>query len=178
MRDAVDEVRREVTKGNRPPRRTIFHELMDVRLSPESGGKQQESLSDVIIFADAVNITGAAAETTGSTVERAVFEVMYNPDIYQTLTKELRTAFPNPEDMTFTGLEKVPYLAGVVKEALRSVCQLPLNQVCNTQPLTKSSRLNSGVPGRAPRVVPVGGAIFNGSTLPEGTVVSMSASMM
>ena len=131
VRDAVDEVRREVTKGNRPPRRTIFHELMDVRLSSESGGKQQESLSDVIIFADAVNITGAAAETTGSTVERAIFEVMYNPDIYQTLTKELRTAFPNPEDMTFTGLEKIPYLAGVIKEALRSVCPLPLNQVCN-----------------------------------------------
>lgn len=178
MRRAVDEVRREVTKGKRPPRRTIFHELMDVRFSSESGDKQQESLSDVIIFADAVNITGAAAESTGSIVERAVFEVMYNPDIYQTLSKELRTAFPNPEDMTFTSLEKIPCLPGVVKEALRLVCPLPLNQVCNAQLLTKSSRLNSGVPGHAPRVMPVGGATFNGRTLPEGTVVSMSASMM
>jgi cytochrome P450 len=36
-------------------------------------------------------------------------------------------------------------------------------------------RLSFGVPGRLPRVVPKGGATFNGYTLSEGTVVSMSS---
>jgi len=38
-----------------------------------------------------------------------------------------------------------------------------------------SRRLNPGVPGRLPRVVPAGGATFNGLYLPPGAVVSMSA---
>jgi cytochrome P450 len=36
-------------------------------------------------------------------------------------------------------------------------------------------RLSFGVPGRLPRVVPIGGATFNGYDMPEGTVVSMSS---
>lgn len=41
--------------------------------------------------------------------------------------------------------------------------------------LTRPARLNPGVPGHLPRVVPPGGAVFNGITVPAGSVVSMSA---
>ena len=39
----------------------------------------------------------------------------------------------------------------------------------------RPSRLNPGVPGHLPRLVPPGGAIFNGVIIPPGSVVSMSA---
>lgn len=40
------------------------------------------------------------------------------------------------------------------------------------------SRLNPGLPGHLPRVVPPSGAIFDDIALPPGTVVSMSAWLM
>ena len=98
-------------------RRTIFHDLIDPLVEAE--GKQREPLSDLTVFADAVNLTGAGAETTGATAERAIFEVISNPVIYKTLTWELREAFPDPGAMSLTSLETLPYLSGVVKEALR-----------------------------------------------------------
>ena len=39
-------------------------------------------------------------------------------------------------------------------------------------------RLNPGIPGHLPRVVPPAGAVFDGLPLPPGTVVSMSAWLM
>jgi cytochrome P450 len=87
--------------------------------SHSHGGKPREPLSDEAVFADAVNLTGAAAETTGATAERGIFEVIDNKEIYGTLTRELREAFSDEKDMTWSKLEKLPYLTGVVKEALR-----------------------------------------------------------
>ncbi|KAK0619599.1 cytochrome P450, partial [Immersiella caudata] len=147
VRLAVDQVGAELARGSHPPRRTIIHHLME----PQEKGLR---LDDAAVFADAVNVTGAGTETTGATQERAMYEVLRHPDVHASLVKELREAFPNPADMRWTLLEQLPVLNGVIKEALR---------------------LNPGVPGRLPRVVPPGGATFNGVYLPGGTIVSMSA---
>ncbi|KAK3314872.1 cytochrome P450 [Apodospora peruviana] len=155
VRAAVTKVRKEIDMGVKPSRRTIFHDLMEPPPLNETDGKKfRQVLSDETVFADAVNVTGAGAETTGSTAARAIFEVLCNPAIYGRLTKELRDAFPNPDTMTLPALEQLPLLNGVIKEALR---------------------LNPGLPGAIPRVVPPSGATFNGIPLPPGTVVSMSA---
>jgi cytochrome P450 len=119
IRNFVKEVRQEIDRGVKPERRTIFHDLLDPPV--ESVGKQREPLSDESVFADAVVLTGAGVETTGSTAERAIFEVISNPVIYKTLMTELREAFPTPDTMTLTGLELLPYLTAVIKEALRLV---------------------------------------------------------
>ena len=71
------------------------------------------------VFADAVNFTGAGAETTGATAERVMFEVISNSIIYQTLTRELRDAFPDIDAMKLTSLQALPCLSGIIKEALR-----------------------------------------------------------
>ena len=84
-----------------------------------NGKKQKEPLSDLMIFADAVNVTGAGAETTGSTAARAIFEVISSPVIYERLSKELRDAFPDSDSMNIPALEKLPLLNGVIKETLR-----------------------------------------------------------
>ncbi|KAM7210371.1 putative cytochrome P450 E-class, group I [Rhypophila decipiens] len=161
VNSAVIEVRNQIAQGIKPARRTIFHDLMeppvsveDEKMMPE-GMKHRQSLSDETVLGDAVNVTGAGAETTGSTTARAIFEVLSNPVIYQRLSQELRDEFPHGIDsMTLPALEKLPLLTGVIKEALR---------------------LNPGLPGHLPRVVPPSGVTFNGYTLPGGTSVSMSA---
>ncbi|KAI9147447.1 Cytochrome P478 monooxygenase [Paramyrothecium foliicola] len=154
VRDAVKEVRKEVSSDIKPTRRTVFHELIDIGSSRSSSDKLQDSLSDEVVFADALQLTGAAAETAGATIERGVYEVLSNAGVYKKLTQELRDAFPSLEAMNMAALEKLPYLGGVVREALR---------------------LHPGIPGRLPRVVPLGGLALNQTTLPPGTVVSMSA---
>ncbi|KAK0634554.1 cytochrome P450 [Bombardia bombarda] len=155
---AVTEVRKEIALDIKPSRRTIFHDLMDPPALDDDieGKKDREPLSDDAVLADAVNVTGAGAETTGSTVGRALFEVLNSPAIYARLTKELREAFPDPDAMSLPALERLPFLTGIIKEALR---------------------LNPGLPGHLPRTVPPSGppTVFNDIAIPPGATVSMSA---
>ena len=78
-----------------------------------------------------------------------------NPEIYAKLTAELETAFPDPDaKMELSVLERLPYLSGVVNESLR---------------------LSFGVISRLPRIVPQGGANFEGYMISAGFTVSMSS---
>jgi len=125
VRLAVDQVRAELARGLHPPRRTIIHDLIDppraaFSSSSSSGeGEKGFRLDDAAVFADAVNVTRAGTETTGTTQERAIYGVLRHPDVHAALVKELREAFPNPADMRWTLLEQLPVLTGVIKEALR-----------------------------------------------------------
>ncbi|KAK0670034.1 putative cytochrome P450 E-class, group I [Cercophora samala] len=158
VQQSVAEVKREIALGIKPARRTIFHELLDPEpVETEKNLAPRQKLPDAVVFADAVNVTGAGVETTGATICRALYEVLDSPEIAQKLREELKTALPDPFDvqaMSLIELEKLPYLTGVIKETLR---------------------LSPGVPGHLPRVVPSSGATFEGYTLTPGTVVSMSA---
>ncbi|KAK4178718.1 cytochrome P450 [Triangularia setosa] len=162
VQQSVADVKRDIVLGIKPPRRTIFHELIDpepaiMNVEAVKGLPLRQKLPDVVVFADAVNVTGAGVETTGATICRALYEVLDSPEISQKLREELKTALPDPfdvQEMSLVELEKLPYLTGVIKETLR---------------------VSPGVPGHLPRVVPSTGATFEGHTLPPGTVVSMSA---
>jgi cytochrome P450 len=123
VRAALTEVRKEISLGIKPTRRTIFHDLIDPAPLEDEDllSKVREPLSDLAVFADAVNVTGAGAETTGSTAGRGIFEVLSTPEVHERLHKELRDAFPDPADINLLSLEKLPYLQGVIKEALRYV---------------------------------------------------------
>lgn len=131
VRTTVTEVRKEIENEVKPERRTIFHELIDpLPLAGDDvegkGSKfRPKKLSDIVVFSDAVNVTGAGADTTGSTIGRAIFEVVSCGEIYGKLRKELRDAFPDKEDINLRALEKLPYLTGVIKEALRYVDLYP-----------------------------------------------------
>lgn len=117
IRGFIRKVRREIDEGIKPERRTIFHDLLDP--PAESVGKKRAQLSDEEVFADAVILTGAGVETTGSTAERTIYEVISNPVVYKTLRKELHEAFSDSDSMTLAALESLPYLTAVIKEALR-----------------------------------------------------------
>jgi len=134
-------------------RRTLFHHLLTP--NPEEG-YVVPSIDD--IKDEAYGILAAAADTTGNGMTVATYHVVNNPMIYKKLVAELKAAFPDSNArLDFQVLEKLPYLTGVVKEGLR---------------------LSFGVIGRMPRIVPEGGATYNGYTVPAGTAVSMSSWML
>ncbi|KAH8787243.1 cytochrome P450 monooxygenase-like protein [Hyaloscypha finlandica] len=137
-----------LTKQN--ARQTIFHGILAP--VPEEG-YVVPSVDD--IKDEAYGILAAAADTTGNGMTVAAYHVVNNPEIYKKLRAELKTAFPDFDSrLNFTELEKLPYLTGVVKEGLR---------------------LSFGVISRLARVVPEGGATFNGYPVSAGAAVSMSS---
>jgi len=141
---------KEIENGVNPKRDTIFHTIFK---ATGVDAPRVDHIAD-----EAYVLTAAAAETTGNAMAMCAFHVLYNPDIYANLRKELLEAFPNPTaPLDFLSLEKLPYLTGVVKEGLR---------------------LSYGVIYPLPRVVPPGGASYNGIYIPEGSVVSMSNWLM
>ncbi|KAL3476805.1 cytochrome P450 [Aspergillus californicus] len=149
----IRRVKAAVDRGEEPSRTTIFHQLLQPDAAEGYRVPTAEELKD-----EAFITLSAATDTTGNALTIASYNIARNPDIYARLSAELKEKFAEPEStMVFTVLEKLPYLTGVVKEALR---------------------LSFGVPGRLPRVVPASGAEFNGYYVAPGTVVSMSAWMM
>ncbi|KAL7940118.1 benzoate 4-monooxygenase cytochrome P450 [Trichoderma barbatum] len=137
-----------VSQREKPQRRSIFHELLSA-----DPNRTVDDMTDI-----ALSIVVAAAAATGNTLGILSYNVISNPFVYQRLRAELLEAYPEEnQEMTWMALEKLPYLAAVIKESLR---------------------LSYGVIGRLPRVVPAPGATFNGYFLPAGTTVGMSSWMM
>lgn len=103
-------------------------------------------------------IITAGGETAGHALATTTYYILSHPKVHQKLVSELKTAFPNKtHDLEYLTLEKLPYLACVIKEGLR---------------------LSYSIPGRLPRVVETEDATFNGYRVPKGTIVSMSSWML
>lgn len=112
---------------------------------------------------EAYSILNAASDTTGNAMTVAARNVVADSEIYRTLTEELKTAFPDPnEKLEYVKLEKLPYL---VSGVIIGSC---MADTCQTGVVKEGLRLSFGVPGRMPRVVPEPGATFNGHFLPAG----------
>lgn len=84
--------------------RTIFHQL----LQPDVAEGHVPIVQDLID--EDFAILGAEADTTGNALTIASYNIVANPGIYQKATKELKAAFPDPSEMKFMLLEKLPYL--------------------------------------------------------------------
>ncbi|KAJ2907247.1 hypothetical protein MKZ38_006541 [Zalerion maritima] len=153
----VTSVRERLARGEEAERTTIFHELMH----PHAGGMDrapEEVPSVQDLAGEAFTFTTAAADTTGNAINMACYNVVTRPGMLRRLREEVVEAYPDPDaDMDSSVLEKLPFLAGVVKEG---------------------QRLSYGVISRLPRKTPAGGAEFDGFFVPEGTTVGMSSWMM
>ncbi|KAI9778810.1 MAG: hypothetical protein M1839_007900 [Geoglossum umbratile] len=101
---------------------TIFHELL--RQDAEEG-HVVFSVDDLVD--EAFSIVGAGSETTGNTLEIAIYYVLSNDGIYGKLTAELKESFPDPcLTLDFVTLEKLPYLEYVLSNQ-RATDSLDLN---------------------------------------------------
>lgn len=81
-----------------------------------------------------------------------VWLLMKNPRVLEKLASEVRSAFSNPDEITFTAVNNCKYLLACIEEGLRVYPPSP-------QPHH--------------RIVPPGGATVNGEFLPEGVSVSI-----
>ncbi|OKL62297.1 hypothetical protein UA08_02301 [Talaromyces atroroseus] len=152
VKSDIDVDKRSQRAKERP---TIFHQL----LSPDAAQNYVVPTVDELKD-EAYIILAAAADTTGNAMTVATYNTVLNPEIYSTLTAELREAFPDASaHLDFITLEKLPYLLTLWKTAV----------------IKEALRLSYGVIGRLPRVVPDSAAEFHGYHIPSGTLVSMSS---
>ena len=147
-------IKKNIDEGrDQAKRKTIFHQLLSPNATEGHVVRNVEDLTD-----EAFTILSAAADTTGHAMTITTYYIVSNPDVYRKLTAELKSAFPDPTaQLNYLTLEKLPYLTAVIKEGLR---------------------LSFGVPGRLPRVIEKDGAVFNGYSVPRGTIVGMSSWLM
>ena len=58
-------------------------------------------------------------ETTATTLSLLLFELSVNPDIQQRVYQEIQTANEKDAELSYSTLQKLPYLDAVLTECLR-----------------------------------------------------------
>lgn len=117
-RRQIVRVKEAVDKGEKSLR-TIFHQLLQPDAAEDYIVPSVDELAD-----EAYIVLGAAADTTGNALTIGAYNVVVNADIYQRLTAELKEAFPTQDDMSFTALEKLPYLVRLEYSVLQFYANL------------------------------------------------------
>ena len=156
MTNAIKDLRKTIkrisstsgTAEKEPEHATIFHHILASDLQAEE--KTPLRLAD-----EAQTIIGAGLTTTAWSLTNAVYFIVENPRIQETLKAELRAAIPNPnaEDaLSFQKLEKLPYLRACIQEA---------------------TRFAHGLSGRGPRVINTP-MIYDKWIIPANTPISMT----
>ena len=101
----------DILKKSQHP--TVFQELIEGTLPPSE--KETLRLQD-----EAQLVVAAGVTTTGWALSTAAFHIINNPPIFRKLREELEQALPDPTTkLSWTDLEKLPYLNGCVRESVR-----------------------------------------------------------
>ncbi|KAJ4475676.1 cytochrome P450 [Lentinula aciculospora] len=125
---------------------TIYHHLLHPKV--------RERPSKTALIQEAITLVGAGSDTVGNACTVGTFYALKNPAIYQKLVEELCEAWPDKDrPLSYTTLEKLPYLTAFIKETLR---------------------FSIGVIHPLPRVVGPATPEVGGLKLPPGTIVEMS----
>lgn len=83
--------------------------------------KQREkySLNDDEIIVNSALFIVAGSETTANALSGILARLVYNPDKYEILCRELRAAFRTEDEITYEKLSELKYLNAVLEEGLR-----------------------------------------------------------
>ncbi|KAM7265404.1 hypothetical protein ACFE04_003087 [Oxalis oulophora] len=101
-------------------------DFLDVLLEFRGDGVQEPSrFSSRIINVIVFEMFTAGTDTTTSTLEWAMAELLHNPEKLSKVQAELRTAIPPNEKLEEKHMENLPYLNAVIKETLRLHPPLP-----------------------------------------------------
>ncbi|KAF5875949.1 putative toxin biosynthesis cytochrome p450 protein [Botrytis fragariae] len=96
----------------------------------------------------------AGSETLATLLSGATYYLSCNKPVLKKLQEEVRSTFKSAEEVTMTSCQTLPYLHAVLEESLR---------------IYPPASLALG------RIVPHGGSVINGKTVPAGTGVGISA---
>jgi cytochrome P450 len=132
---------------------TIYHRLLD------SEAHKGHPIPDyTALYEEAQTMMFAGGVTVGDTLMTGHFHVLDQPALYQRLRAEVKTVWPNiANPPTFEVLETLPILTSTIKEALR---------------------MSPGACSPLLRVVPTTGATISGKSIPAGTIVGMSSTLV
>ncbi|CAI9110097.1 OLC1v1010063C1 [Oldenlandia corymbosa var. corymbosa] len=146
----------------------IFHALVNQRLkNRKSGGNTMDVLDGLIALSEEhpedidvdliqrlfLDLLAAGTDTTSSTLEWAMAELLKNPRILQRVQAELAEVVGRGKPIEETDVPRLPYLQCVVKETLR---------------------LHPAVPLLLPRTVELDVELF-GYIVPKGSIVLVNA---
>nr|XP_043612415.1 iridoid oxidase-like [Erigeron canadensis] len=87
----------------------------------EGPSKFSSTSINIIVF----EMFTAGTDTTTSTLEWAMAELLHNPHIYKKLQAELQTTIRHDEKIEEKHIDRLPYLKAVIKETLRLHPPLP-----------------------------------------------------
>ncbi|GIK06086.1 hypothetical protein Aspvir_010204 [Aspergillus viridinutans] len=145
VRNKSIEVLQQKDTSNPPERMTMFHALTAPEVPPEERTLNRLEDEGLVLFA-------AGTETTATTLGVALFYILNDPTVLTKLRGEVDQVMPTPQSLaTWRQLEKLPYLNGVIHEALRF----------------------SGLAMRQQRVSPTEVMKYKDYAIPPGTPVSM-----
>lgn len=128
---------------------TIYHRLLD-----RDAHKGRPLPNATALYEEAQTMIFAGGVTVGDALAVGFFHILSQPDLYQRVRIEIRTAwadFNNPPKLE--ALEKLPLLTATIKESLR---------------------MSPGASAPLLRIVPSTGATISGRSIPPGTIVGMS----
>ncbi|RLN39685.1 hypothetical protein C2845_PM01G35810 [Panicum miliaceum] len=127
VRDIMGEIIREQLSvdGGREEQDDGDDNLLAVLLRLERDGDAQCPLTTHIITTVVLEIFAAGSETSATTLEWALSELIRNPRVMQKAQAELREVFKGQHKITEADMEKLRYLPLVVKETLRLHIPVP-----------------------------------------------------
>lgn len=148
-------------KLSKEPRDKMTPTVFTTALNPNVE-KGQPKLDFDDLAADGIVLFSAGTDTTANALCFGIYNLIHTPNVIDKLRSELNSIMTEPIllasdpaattfPVTLSELEQLPYLHGVIKEAVRH---------------------SLGVPGKMPRVVPAGGIKLSGQYIPAGTTVS------
>ncbi|KAH9905309.1 cytochrome P450 [Xylariomycetidae sp. FL2044] len=130
----------------------VFEEML------KSDALSESDKSVYRMTGDGMILMSAGTETTAWTLTVLTYHLLSNAELMSRLRAELEST--DPERLAWTELEKLPYLTGVILEALR---------------------LSYGIAARLPRVAPDEDLVYRGGkkgrreyVIPRGTAIGMS----
>ncbi|MCJ1345383.1 hypothetical protein MMC31_003590 [Peltigera leucophlebia] len=149
--DMQDMVAQQATSQKQPVEtspKIIFEALSDPSVPPEE--RSPRRLED-----EGLSVMIGGSETTARALTLAAFYLYQNKPLIMKLREELRPVMPTPTtEASWTKLEQLPYMRGVVNEAIR---------------------LSHGTIFRSSRVAPTESLTYKGLVIPPGSPVSMSS---
>ncbi|KAJ2028548.1 hypothetical protein IW146_008881 [Coemansia sp. RSA 922] len=146
---AADHRREQLRRGEIEKPKDVLQILIDGQ-DPES----KVQMTSTQITAENIGFLIGGTDTTSLTMSWTLHYLMLYPDVYRRATEEVRAAFPRHYTITYAeGKARLPYIDACISESMRI-------------------RAVSGVP--LPRVVPEGGATFQGHFLPAGTQIGIN----
>ncbi|KAL1568306.1 unspecific monooxygenase [Salvia divinorum] len=123
----MDEFLEVVIKEHRArERRESELDFVDILLDFQRENASRDPIEDDTIKAIVLDVFGAGTDTTLTSLEWTMTELIRNPEIMKTLQNEVREVAGSKDEIDEQDLEKMPHLKAVLKESLRLHPPVPL----------------------------------------------------